>query len=270
MGFVIIYADQGVDGLALRHTVKSLQRELDLSKHPIRRMDAKQILQDSWQEDAALLVVPGGRDIFYHEALKKRGTEKIRDFVLAGGGYLGICAGGYFGASAIEFEKGHRLEVCAKRDLGFFPGLAIGPAYGLGKYSYENTTGAEAAQISWRGDGMRVYYNGGCYFQGADLYPQIEILSRYMDLPNTPASIIRQNIGKGSAILSGVHFEYSPSHRFSADAYLEKIFSLLTPFELQRRQLLRDVLSSFFLALQGLPEKKVMTKQKEFFKMQIE
>jgi hypothetical protein len=47
---------------------------------------------------------------------------------------LGICAGAYFGAGAIEFEKGGAYEVCANRSLAFFPGYAEGPAYGKNKY----------------------------------------------------------------------------------------------------------------------------------------
>lgn len=103
---IIVYVDRGVDGVALKHTVKSLQQEVDPAKHAIRRMDAKELKSSKWESETALLVIPGGRDIYYHEALDGEGTWKIRHFVEQGGAYLGICAGAYFGASAIEFERG--------------------------------------------------------------------------------------------------------------------------------------------------------------------
>jgi uncharacterized membrane protein len=37
------------------------------------------------------------------------GVRRVRDFVEKGGGYLGLCAGAYFAASSIEFEKGSSL-----------------------------------------------------------------------------------------------------------------------------------------------------------------
>jgi hypothetical protein len=49
------------------------------------------------------------------------GVRRVRDFVEKGGGYLGLCAGAYFAASSIEFEKGsplgnyRYLKLCPKQ-----------------------------------------------------------------------------------------------------------------------------------------------------------
>ena len=64
----------------------------------------------------------------------------IKDYVTGGGSYLGICAGAYYGASYIEFNKGGELEVIGARELEFFDGKAIGPA--IAEYSTENKSGA--------------------------------------------------------------------------------------------------------------------------------
>ncbi len=115
---ILVYVDQGVDGMALKQVIKSFSREFDAA---IRRVDAQEIIHGDWEDKAKLLVVPGGRDIFYHRLLDGPGTARIRAFVEGGGNYLGICAGAYFGSSAIEFEKGGAYEVLGPRSLSFFP-----------------------------------------------------------------------------------------------------------------------------------------------------
>lgn len=112
---ILVYVDQGVDGGGLKQLISSLKQEVDLSIHNISRIDAKELVKREWEKEARLLIIPGGRDCFYHTALDGAGTEKIRSFVQEGGGYLGICAGAYFAASSIEFEKGGALEVCGER-----------------------------------------------------------------------------------------------------------------------------------------------------------
>ena len=76
----------------------------------------------NWTEDAALVAFGGGYDSGFVKSLGKDGTAIVRNYVLSGGSYLGICAGGYFGCAEVEFDKGGPLEVVGKRDLGFFPG----------------------------------------------------------------------------------------------------------------------------------------------------
>jgi glutamine amidotransferase-like uncharacterized protein len=248
---IIIYVDQGVSGEALRQTVKSLQQEVDLSVHSLVRKDSKQILHEPWQQDACLFLMPGGRDVHYHSALSGSGTEKIKRFVENGGAYLGLCAGAYFAAEAIEFEKGGKLQVCGKRDLELFPGVAIGPAYGLGKYSYESDQGVEAAQISWENEECFTYFNGGCYFEGAQGFSNVSILSSYMNLEASPAAIISCKVGKGTALLSGVHIEFSAQHLQRGSAHFERIYPMLEKSEEKRRAIFRNVLKKLGVTLKG-------------------
>jgi glutamine amidotransferase-like uncharacterized protein len=246
---IIVYADLGVDGVALKHTVKSLQQELDPFKYRIRRMDSKVLKSENWEKETALLVIPGGRDVYYHQALDGAGTSKIRKFVEEGGAYLGICAGAYFGAGAIEFEKGGSYEVCAERSLAFFPGLAEGPAYGKNKYRIDGLQGLEAARVSWKDDSFHVYYNAGCQFVGAHEFPGVSILSSYLELEGDPAAIISCKIGQGKAVLSGVHLEYSVPALPRNNPYIERIYSLLENGEIQRRRVFCETLSHLNIAL---------------------
>ena len=146
-------------------------------------ISSKDILYSDWETKTSLLIMPGGRDLPYHEALKGEGNRRIRRFVEQGGTYLGICAGAYYGCKSIEFDKSHALEVVAERELAFFPGFGMGPAYGPGTYFYESEKGSRASMISDERThaAFKCYYNGGCYFKGAENYPEVEILalSRY-------------------------------------------------------------------------------------------
>jgi glutamine amidotransferase-like uncharacterized protein len=248
---VVIYVDQGVDGVALKQTVKSLQMELDPEKYNIRRMEACKLKEEGWEDRTAAIIIPGGRDVYYHSALGQEGSEKIKKYVQQGGAYLGLCAGAYFASEEIEFEKGGRHEVCAKRTLCFYPGTARGPAYGLNKYSYEDSRGAEAALISWKHDTVFSYFNGGCLFEEPEKHSNVSILSRYMNLEGQPAAVVSCEHGKGRAILSGTHLEYSIDCLSDTDPYLGRIYSQLHSSEEKRREVFRDVLSRLGLFLKN-------------------
>ncbi len=156
-----------------------------------------------------LLVIPGGRDVPYHNHLQGEPNRRMRQFVENGGSFLGICAGGYYGSGRVVFEEGGELEVVAHRELAFFPGRAIGPAYGKNLFSYGNQSGAREAPIRWQEGVCGLYFNGGCFFEAPEVYEAVEVLATYDDLEGSPAAIVSCQVGQGRAILSGVHFECS-------------------------------------------------------------
>lgn len=171
------------------------------------RITKKMILEGALQRFSTL-IMPGGRDKPYHAHLQGSPNQKIRQFVEDGGTYLGICAGAYYGCKLVEFDKGFPLEVFEERELSFFNGSAIGPAYGKGTFEYGTEKGARLAKLGMKDKIFHVYYNGGPYFSGD--FTNVKILARYLDLPERPPAIIECKVGKGRAILSGVHLEYSP------------------------------------------------------------
>lgn len=246
---IVVYVDQGVSGEALRQTVKCLQQEVDLKAHKLKRKDAKSLIAGGWEGETSLLIVPGGRDVYYHASLDGKGTKRVREYVEQGGGYLGICAGAYFAADSIEFEKGGRLQVCGKRALELYPGLAIGPAYGLGKYSYESDQGVEAAHISWRNEECFAYFNGGCYFDSAHKFPGVQVLSSYLNIDASPAAIVECRVGQGRALLSGVHIEFSTHFLPRGSRHLERVLPHLEKAEEMRRKIFRDILKGFNIQL---------------------
>jgi glutamine amidotransferase-like uncharacterized protein len=64
----------------------------------VDRLDAEQISTGSL-DGYDVLIQPGGSGSGQGKALGEEGRERIRDFVRAGGGYLGICAGAYLASS---------------------------------------------------------------------------------------------------------------------------------------------------------------------------
>ncbi len=204
--FAGIYADEGVSPLSLRATVKALKRVLSPSLL-IREMQGRDFL-DFRGEDCVLLAFPGGRDRGYYRVLRGAGNRRIREYVFRGGAYLGICAGAYYAANEVVFEKGTSLEVHEKRDLSFFPGSAVGCLYREKKFSYTTETGLHFALIQTEEGLFQSYYNGGCYFQEAESFPDVKILARYVDaeVPGAPAAVFR-DFGRGKVFLSGIHPE---------------------------------------------------------------
>jgi len=198
----LVYLDRGVDRFSARHSITALE-ELGFDT---RRIRGQELIDGDWSCD--LLLFPGGRDIHYCEQLDGEGTRRIREYVEGGGFYFGICAGAYFGCSHIEFEPGHPIEVIGARELSFFPGCGHGPALGLGTFRYGAPEGADLAKIKWGEHEAMLYYNGGCAFypdEGASGY---EVVANYSEVEGEPAAIVDCQVGKGRALLSGVHIEY--------------------------------------------------------------
>lgn len=169
---------------ALKMTEQAQQQYL------VETTTSDELIQGQWTDACSLLVMPGGRDLPYVAKLQGRGNQRIREFVQGGGSYLGICAGGYYAASFVEFAKGDPvLEVVGHRELMFFPGTAQGPTYP--GFQYDSNAGARAASIRLSQQGCRmigqdgsttvateltepffVYYNGGCHFIPENLFEQ--------------------------------------------------------------------------------------------------
>jgi biotin--protein ligase len=200
-----VYADEGVSSFSLQETLSTF-RKVSPHVHPI---GYQKLIESDWEKETDLLIIPGGRDIPYDRRLKGKGTAKIRAFVESGGSFLGICAGAYFASNEVIFEKDTPLEVHESRDLKFFPGSAIGTLYLPRRFAYDSEKGSHASEITLGDESCHLYYNGGCTFYQAEKFSSVTILARYQDAGNQPA-IIHCKVGKGSVILSGVHFEVSP------------------------------------------------------------
>lgn len=203
---VALYADAG----AALDLVAALESEFSNREIASTRVLATDITASSTSpERIRMLVMPGGADLPYLKLLTGTQVEIIKQFVKDGGKFLGICAGAYFAANSIIFDGGLPGEISGPRPLQFFPGQAIGPAFGAGTYDPDSRTGARAVEIEILADGSRgrVYYNGGCYFSESH-DPNVIVLARFTELPGRPPAIVQVQYGAGSATLCGVHPEF--------------------------------------------------------------
>ena len=214
MSRVLVYTDGGLGAseACVSMTIRELRRALSWLTEKnglaegqtpsVEKTDAVSVVGGELETRCSLLVMPGGRDLPYCSRLNGPGNERIRNFVGKGGSYLGLCAGGYYGAARVEFSVGDPLiEVVGPRELNFYPGVARGPVFP--GFRYDSNAGAQLCSISFsRYTGLfkkltelpslPVFYNGGCYFSedrkvsektGGDLVTNVEVLATY-DTPS--------------------------------------------------------------------------------------
>ena len=278
MSRALVYTDGGLGAseACVSMTIGELQRALSWltdkrggQTHTVERTDAAAVVGGELERGCSLLVMPGGRDLPYC-SLNGAGNERIRRFVGKGGGYLGLCAGGYYGASRVEFSVGDPImEVVGERELKFYPGVARGPVFP--GFRYDSNAGAQACAVSFTGQfqefpSLPVLYNGGCYFSESskvqctdkDLVSNVEVLATYDNTPSdakldvqlangpaqfpdaTPAAIVSMSYGRGRVVLSGVHIEASPvglGQAYHGDPHIEALLNTLTDSESTRQSL---------------------------------
>lgn len=216
---VLVFNGSGVSPQALEHCMWSLKKTLGAG-YDIQQVGSDHLQRTPWEVGCAMLVMPGGRDRAYLEALGPTAVDKIRRYVTDdGGSYFGICAGAYFAARRIEFEKGRvEYEIVEPRPLGLFPGRARGTVFP--GFVYGTEAGAHAVELcidssfSCSAHVARKiisYYNGGCAFDfdgdSADA-GDWTVLASYAAKDNLPA-IVFGRVGKGKVLLSGAHPEYA-------------------------------------------------------------
>lgn len=244
---IYIYQDDGVSGESFRHTMFVMAETLS-SKYRIQSINAKEIVNTPWTKNANLLIIPGGADLPYVKKLNGKANQIIKEFVSNGGAYLGICAGGYYGANYVEFNKGRAVEILGSRELSFFPDKSVGPI--LTEYCCKSQSGAHAARLTLELENSTealIYSNGGGYFKNAENYPNISVIGRYQLTHGAPAAIVHINYNKGNVILSGVHFEYNPYLLDHKNRYLKKIIPDLIQYDVTRKMLIQIILKKLQL-----------------------
>ncbi|MFX1485170.1 MAG: BPL-N domain-containing protein [Promethearchaeota archaeon] len=139
-----------------------------------------------------IIVFPGGSAISYSQGLGTEGLDIIRNFVMNGGSYFGICGGSLFATNAI---------------LGLFNGSYSNPINGTDIYLTEmnvnhNSTGPD---LSTEPDSYLTMYWGSAYFYGDDMSNVIPICT-YPS--NNRPGMIAFSYGQGTVFLSSPHPEY--------------------------------------------------------------
>ena len=229
------------------------------------------MILDGWLEPQKLIIMPGGADLFNCEKLNGRGNRIIREFVANGGSYLGICAGAYYGCSALDWNDG---EIDGSRELAFTNAIAIGPVDDFieNKDSIYEGSWIKAVEIETvEGQKFLSHYNGGPVFEPSP-HPSshkrsdtlalkgegkpnegrrgegFDVIAKYTTL-DKPA-IIGGDFGKGKYILSSPHIEIF-GHLLSDRLYKlfnnsyereKKEIDKLLPHERAQKQFLKNII----------------------------
>ncbi len=207
-----VYEDEGTSELSVKSALVTAQTKLS-GDHTtdVRTISSEGIFAGELNDktkDNGILIMPGGADLPYCRKLNGLGNDIISEFVSRGNIYIGICAGGYYGARNIEFS-GEGYEIHGDRELAFFPGTAIGSIQSLTNGQlYDEKVGSKASIALDYANGQQdnVYYHGGAYFL-ADKSAAFHTLATYSNGEN---AVVSGHFGNGQYLLSGVHFELCP------------------------------------------------------------
>lgn len=217
---ILVYSGAGASLSSVRHATWSLRRLLG-PNYAVLTVTSDQILKEPWPASCAMLVMPGGADSGYCRLLNGEGNRRIRQYVLMGGKYFGLCAGGYYGSAKCEFEVGRKgMEVVGERELAFYPGVCKGLAFP--GFVYASEAGARVVDLKIKQealgdaipcDDFRSYYNGGGAFVDAENFDGVEILASFgeelaIDSGKKKAAVVYCKVGEGAAVLTGPHPEY--------------------------------------------------------------
>lgn len=250
---VLVYSGKGTTAESVKHCLESLRLHLSPS-YAVVAVNESAILNDPWMSKTSMLVIPGGADLPLCRLFDGEGNKKIKQFVRKGGRYIGFCSGGYYASDRCEFETGTDMEVSGPRELSFFPGMAKGCAFK--GFSYESHEGSKCVWLEdFNGKKIPNYYNGGGVFIDAEKYANTEVLARYTNKTELEtddrAAVILCTVGKGLALLTGTHPEFTTSlMRPSADeyAFYDAYNELNVPENERNRKLfLRDCLKKLGL-----------------------
>jgi glutamine amidotransferase-like uncharacterized protein len=215
---ILIYIDAGTfDGTS--RVMRAIAQQLLPAAYEIRAVMADDFRHDATLFDAAVLfVMPGGADRSFCEALNGAPNKRLREFVEEGGVYLGICAGAYYACRELAFHAGTDGAICDARELRFVDAVAVGSLPKLtGGVAYDATPRSAVAteirttdRLTASPVSLYAHYHGGCRFEfGTSTSHAAQILAVYTGIEGAPPAIVSSRVGKGRAILTGVHLEMS-------------------------------------------------------------
>jgi hypothetical protein len=148
------------------------------------------------------IAIPGGSSLGYEANISSDGEAHIRAFVEGGGGYVGICGGGYLAADSISFNG-----VTYDFPLDLFDGLAVGP---LTDITTTLTMTTISSTVSNPVNEYQPATHVTLYSGGAAFYPHagafIETVATYDD-HDGDCAIINFPYGDGRVLLMGPHPE---------------------------------------------------------------
>lgn len=239
---VRVYDDDGVSKTCLPHVLRMFKN------YDVSTIGAQEIIGGRWIADSAVLCFPGGASVPYAKKLNGEGNRQIKLFLEGGGAYFGICAGAYYGAARIEFDRGGPLEVICENELKLFEVAALGPAFGKFDYKTYRHVAVSSNVIGFDGGSRlaNLMFYGGPYFANCEGCEGVSVLARYAE--NGQPSIIYGKYGPGTVVLSGVHLSIDETFfNEKTDRYLRKLAPQLSQTANVRRKLIASIFDTMGL-----------------------
>ncbi|MFA4987542.1 MAG: BPL-N domain-containing protein [Candidatus Brocadiia bacterium] len=147
-------------------------------------------------------VFPSGNMNELRDKVTEAAMTRLRDFIQAGGIYIGFCAGAYLASSAVRWN-----DVAAPSFLALFGGTAVGPIAGIGANS--TVVGGVSLTDIKLFDGIsrkrQMAYFQGPWFDTTGT-KDVTVLATY-DANEKPA-IIALPCGRGRVVLCGPNLEF--------------------------------------------------------------
>jgi glutamine amidotransferase-like uncharacterized protein len=146
------------------------------------------------------LVVGGGWAPEQRQGFSPSGIDTVRQFVAAGGGYVGICAGAYLASKSFRWE-GQTYAY----PLALFSGVSVGPKAKIApwpnwaKVRLNRVEGAHPLQ------GQGTFH--ALYFGGAAFYPDEPSVMPLLRYPDGTLAAVAFPFGRGRVALLGPHLE---------------------------------------------------------------
>jgi len=146
-----------------------------LGSHYNFKIFSKNTVEDNFFDNVDMIAVPGGfGDADTYKTLLKNNQKRVREFVDAGGKYLGICMGAYWAGS-------HYFDLLDGVDAVQYmtrPGTDTRRPH------------AKEMPVTWRGQEESMFWYDGCAFVGNGCYKTIATYAN-----SDPMAIIQGNLG---------------------------------------------------------------------------
>ncbi|MCG6553309.1 MAG: BPL-N domain-containing protein [Candidatus Magnetominusculus sp. LBB02] len=172
-----------------------------------------------------MIIFGGGWAGGYNTYVSTQGFNNIRSFVNNGGGYLGICAGAYFAASATLWrEQVQSYTNYYDYPLKLFNGYGIGTIFeiigwnvptgcstAITQSAAMTTVSIDTSVFPDVSPTLNILYFGGPFFVPFDSSQNITVVGRYKGGAgsNSQPAMIMFNYGGGKVFLTGPHPEVS-------------------------------------------------------------
>ena len=225
---IALYSETGADERCILTTT----RMFEWMGYDVTLIDADSV-NNTILEKYNIICFPGGDMYQYSQNISAEGLEKIRNFIRAGGGYIGICGGAYFTGEKI-FWQGNQLPM---NSLAIFPGITRGPIDEIAPFPHCKMCKTNIVNTSHPITQTEPDTTWICYCYGPMFLPNegaaIDILGRY-DIGDQPSMAIFE-YGMGRVFIIGTHPEFEEDSERDGFPAVEEINDYGSDWDLMKK-----------------------------------